>query len=173
MNKKELTFHKSWWAQLWQNHIYMRKTEKIEIHKPDHCQQDDIQEVWCKCGWNDIQRKAAHWWGQVVSGKQPEWRLFLEANVASQAFSAATGRLSCLWYSLVDTVYDTDACQILKEKISTASSPKTRPLQNLVKIWMTSTFGQAWSMINVSKVTPLQKWSFMNFVFFRPSFLDE
>ena len=38
--------------------IYMRKTEKIEIHKPDHCQHDDIQEVWCKCGWNDIQREA-------------------------------------------------------------------------------------------------------------------
>ena len=103
----------------------MRKTEKIEIHKPDHSQQDDIQEVWCKCGWNDIQREAGHWWGQVVTGKQPEWRLFREANVAfaSQAFfSAATGRLSCLYLSNIEG------------KISTASSPKNRPL----RIWLRS-----------------------------------
>ena len=139
---------------------YIRKTEKIEIHKPDHSQQDDIQEVWCKCGWNDIQRVAGHWWGQVVTGKQPEWRLFLEANVDSQAFfSVATGRLSCLYLSNIE---GKDFHRLI--------SKKNRPLQNLVKIWMTSTFGQAWSMINVSKVTPLQKWSFMNFVFFRPSF---
>ena len=73
-------------------------------------------------------------------------------------------------HSFLQLQADWVACQILKEKISTASSPKKQAPQNLVKIWMTSTFGQAWSMINVSKVTPLQKWSFMNFVFFRPSF---
>ena len=163
MNKKELTFHKSWWAQLWQNHIW-EKQKKLKFTSRITAS----RMIFKRFDANVVEMIFR---GRLAIGGGRWWL----ASSQSEGFSLKQMLIhkhSSLQLQ-ADCCYDTDACQILKEKISTASSPKNRPLQNLVKIWMTSTFGQAWSMINVSKVTPLQKWSFYEFCILLAVFLDE